>query len=83
MLEQNYPKDDLEILLVDGMSIDNTRSIIASYTSIYPFIRLIDNPNRTAPWAMNIGIKSAKGDVIMRLDAHATYEKNYFSSLVN
>ena len=50
MLEQNYPKDDLEILLVDGMSIDNTRSIIASYTSIYPFIRLIDNPNRTAPW---------------------------------
>ena len=32
---------------------------------------------------MNSGIKAAKGDVIMRLDAHATYEKNYFSVLVD
>lgn len=81
MLEQDYPKDDLEIILADGMSKDKTREIVAAYTKKYPFIRLIDNPNRIAPWAMNLGIKEAKGDVIMRLDAHATYEKNYFSSL--
>lgn len=82
MLEQDYPKDDLEIILADGMSKDRTREIVAGYTAKYPFIRLIDNPNRIAPWAMNLGIKEAKGDVIMRLDAHATYEKNYFSVLV-
>lgn len=81
MLEQDYPTDDLEIILVDGMSKDRTREIVSIYTEQYPFIRLIDNPNRIAPWAMNLGIKEAKGDVIMRLDAHATYEKNYFSSL--
>jgi len=81
MLEQDYPKDELEIILADGMSKDKTREIVAKYTAEYPFIRLIDNPNRIAPWAMNLGIKEAKGDVIMRLDAHATYEKNYFSSL--
>lgn len=81
MLEQDYPKDDLEIILVDGMSKDKTREIVSTYTAKYPFIRLIDNPNRIAPWAMNIGIKEAKGDVIMRLDAHATYQNNYFSSL--
>lgn len=81
MLEQDYPKDDLEIILVDGMSKDKTREIVAIYTEKYPFIHLIDNPNRIAPWAMNLGIKEAKGDVIMRLDAHATYERNYFSSL--
>ena len=82
MLEQDYPKDDWEIILVDGMSKDRTRRIVAEYTGRYPFIRLIDNPNRIAPCAMNLGIKEAKGDVIMRLDAHATYEKNYFSALV-
>ena len=64
MLEQDYPKDDLEIILVDGMSKDKTREIVSTYTAKYPFIRLIDNPNRIAPWAMNIGIKEAKGDVI-------------------
>lgn len=83
MLEQDYPKDDLEIILVDGMSKDRTREIVAEYAKKYPFIRLINNPHRIAPWAMNIGIKEAKGSVIMRLDAHATYEKNYFSALVS
>lgn len=81
ILEQDYPKNDLEVILVDGMSNDKTREIVASYTEKYFFIRLIDNPNRIAPWAMNLGIKEAKGDVIMRLDAHAIYETNYFSSL--
>lgn len=83
ILEQEYPKDDIEVILVDGMSSDRTREIVQEYTKKYPFIRLIDNPNRIAPSAMNLGIKAAKGDVIMRLDAHATYEKNYFSVLVS
>lgn len=82
MLSQDYPKDDLEIILVDGMSKDRTREIVATYTEKYPFIRMIDNPERIAPCAMNRGIKEAKGDVIMRLDAHVFYPKNYFSLLV-
>lgn len=82
MLSQDYPKDDLEIILVDGMSKDRTREIVATYTAKYPFIRMIDNPERIAPCAMNRGIKEAKGDVIIRLDAHVYYPKNYFSLLV-
>ena len=82
MLSQDYPKDDLEIILVDGMSKDRTREIVATYTAKYPFIRMIDNPDRIAPCAMNRGIKEAKGDVIIRLDAHVFYPKNYFSLLV-
>ena len=82
MLSQDYPKDDLEIILVDGMSKDRTREIVATYTAKYPFIRMIDNPESIAPCAMNRGIKEAKGDVIIRLDAHVYYPKNYFSLLV-
>lgn len=83
LLKQDYPKDDLEILLVDGMSKDKTRDIVAGYTAQYPFIRLIDNPDKIVPYAMNRGIEAAKGDIIMRLDAHASYQPDYFSVLVN
>lgn len=83
LLKQDYPKDDLEILLVDGMSKDKTRDIVAGYISQYPFIRLIDNPDKIVPYAMNRGIEAAKGDIIMRLDAHASYQPDYFSVLVN
>lgn len=82
ILKQDYPKDDLEILLVDGMSTDKTRSIVNSYIEKYPFIHLLDNPNKIVPYAMNIGIKEAKGDIIIRLDGHASYPENYFSELV-
>ena len=82
ILLQDYPKDDLEVLFVDGMSKDRTREIVAEYTRKYPFIRLIDNPEKIVPYAMNYGIRASKGEVIIRLDAHATYEKNYFSALV-
>ena len=83
ILLQDYPKDDLEILLVDGMSKDRTREIVGVYILRYPFIRLIDNPDKFVPYAMNKGIDAARGDIIMRLDAHASYQPNYFSSLVN
>ncbi len=83
ILQQDYPKDDLEILLVDGMSKDKTRDVVAKYTAKYPFIRLIDNPDKIVPYAMNRGIEAAKGEIIMRLDAHATYQSDYFSVLVN
>ena len=82
LLKQDYPKENLEILLVDGMSKDHTREIVADYISKYPFIRLIDNPQKIVPYAMNRGIEAAKGDVIIRLDAHASYQSDYFSVLV-
>lgn len=81
LLLQDYPKNDLEILLVDGMSKDKTREIVTTYTQQYPFIRLIDNPERIVPYAMNRGIEAATGDIIMRLDAHASYQPDYFSVL--
>lgn len=82
ILAQDFPKAELEVLFVDGMSTDHTRKIVDTYIKRYPFIRLIDNPERIVPYAMNRGIAASKGDVVMRLDAHATYESNYFSCLV-
>lgn len=81
ILQQDYPKGDMEVLFVDGMSTDRTRKIILQYIEHYPFIHLLDNLQRIVPPAMNIGIKAAKGNIIIRLDAHAFYPENYFSVL--
>ena len=83
ILGQDYPHTRLEVLLVDGMSTDRTRLLLKPYLDRYPFVRLLDNSGRTAPKAMNIGVREAKGDVLMRLDAHALYESNYFRTLVH
>lgn len=82
ILLQDYPKNDLEVVFVDGMSQDGTRDIIQKYIDQYSFIKLMDNPQRIVPVAMNLGIKNALGEVIIRLDAHALYPPNYFSTLV-
>ena len=66
ILRQDYPKEDMEVLLVDGMSTDKTREIVLSYCADYPFIRLLDNPRKIVPYAMNIGIQAAKGDIVIR-----------------
>lgn len=81
ILKQDYPKEDMEILLVDGRSKDKTREIILEFEEKNPCIHLVDNPQQTVPYAMNYGIEYAKGDIIIRLDAHAEYPSNYFSVL--
>lgn len=82
VLTQDYSKEDLEVLFVDGMSNDCTREIVLHYAQQYTQIRLLDNPQRITPHALNIGIEHAKGDIIVRIDAHAAYPNNYVSTLV-
>lgn len=82
IIANDYPHAKLEILVVDGMSEDGTRSIVERYVQQYAFVRLVDNPKRIIPFAMNIGIRNAKGIIIMKIDAHSSYEKDYISECV-
>lgn len=77
VVANDYPSEQLEILVVDGMSDDGTREIVAEFESRYSFVRLIDNEERLTPFAMNTGIKNASGELIMVMSGHATYEKDY------
>lgn len=78
----DYPPDRLEILVVDGNSDDSTRVLVQQEAANHSCIRLLDNPQRTVPYAMNIGIRAAQGDVIVRMDAHARYGPGYVRQLV-
>lgn len=79
IVENDYPKESLEVLVVDGMSEDNTRTIIEDYEKRYSFIRLLDNPHVITPAAFNIGVTNARGDLVVILGAHATYAPDYIS----
>ncbi len=83
IINSTYPKESLEVLVVDGNSIDKTREIVHTFLSHYPYIRLLDNPKRIAPSALNIGILAAKGEFIIRMDAHTEYPKDYCEQLVS
>ncbi len=82
LLDNNYPKGLIEIFVIDGMSEDNTRKIIKRYIEKHPFIKLINNSKKIVPTAMNIGIKNARGDIIIRIDVHSTYPSNYIEKLI-
>lgn len=83
VLANDYPQDDLEILIVDGMSTDRTAEIVREYAHRYPFIRLLENPRRVIPAALNVGIREARGEIIVRMDAHTTYASDYIRLAVS
>ena len=74
---QDYPADQMEVIFVDGRSEDRTVALLRELQKAHPQIQVFDNPNRTVPYAMNIGIGHSRGEVIVRLDAHAEYPPDY------
>ncbi len=74
VLAQDYPRDRFEVLVVDGDSDDRSLEILAGYGDR---IRVLRNPARIVPTAMNIGIRAARGEIIARVDAHTTLEPDY------
>lgn len=82
LLRNTYPSDLVEIIVVDGMSTDKTVTIVKEIASKHSNIIVIENPRKIAPVAMNLGIKRAKGDIILRIDAHADYQEDYIEQCV-
>ncbi len=71
-----------ELLIIDGGSTDGTRVIAAEWEKKDSSIRLIDNPNRTVPFALNLGIQNSRGEIIARIDAHTIYSLDYFEKII-
>lgn len=82
VIANDYPKNRLEILVVDGISEDGTRKIIQEYMQQHSFIRLMDNPRKITPVAFNIGIKNSEGAIISIHSAHAIYNEDYISKCI-
>lgn len=82
LLANDYPFHRLEILVIDGESDDGTGAIVEELARKNPVVRLVRNPARIIPAAMNTGIRHARGSIILKIDAHADYDSDYLSACV-
>lgn len=79
---QTYPQDALDIMIIDGGSCDRTCECVSQIRQVHNNVRLIDNPQKIQSVAFNIGVKSSDAPIVIRLDAHATYDENYIALCV-
>ena len=77
ILCQKNIEQEIEFLIVDGMSTDGTRDIIIKYQKDHPNIQLIDNPEKIVSTGFNRALNEAKGDIIIRVDGHCEIAPDY------
>ena len=82
ILANDYPFDLLEILVVDGLSTDRSQEIALKYAEGRQFIRLLQNHKRIQAAALNLGIREATGEIIVRVDGHTTLDSSYVQECV-
>lgn len=74
---QDYPPERIEILVADGGSRDRTREILARIARQDARVRLVENPQRLQAAGMNAAIRVARGELIVRMDAHSECAPDY------
>lgn len=86
LLNQDYNLKKIEVLLVDGKSNDKTKKIMHDFKKNnekkFKRVLVLNNPNKTLPYGWNVALKEATGDVIVRVDAHTTFPKDYITNNV-
>jgi glycosyltransferase involved in cell wall biosynthesis len=82
VLDNDYPAERMEILVVDGMSDDGTREIVARLSKADSRVMMLDNPKRIAPAAMNIGLNAARGDLFIRVDGHVEIPADFIAKSI-
>jgi len=83
LVNQNFPRERYEIIIVDGMSDDKTRDILYQYQMKYPkLIRIFDNPGKIQSIGWNIGIRNSKGKFVHIASGHVHYDDHYLATLV-
>lgn len=84
LFKQTYPLQDMEVIIADGMSSDNTRQVIDAYQLAHPKLKIVvvDNQRRIIPAGLNQAIRASSGYYIVRLDAHSVPYPDYVERCV-
>jgi len=83
--QQSYSRNDLEVIIADGLSTDSTRTAIAAFQKEHPDleVRVVDNHKRIIPAGLNLAIGAATGEYIVRLDAHSIPDRHYIVNCID
>lgn len=78
---QTYPHKKIEVILVDGLSSDDTKNQMKQFASDNDFGRtvILDNPGKTLPCGWNVALDVVQGDAVLRVDAHTTFPPEFVS----
>ncbi|MGB2693641.1 MAG: glycosyltransferase family 2 protein [Dehalococcoidia bacterium] len=82
LIDQDYPRDRFEVIVVDGRSTDGSHELVESLREELPNMRLMENRGKHTARGLNIGLAFARGEVIARVDAHAAVAPDYLSKSV-
>ena len=77
---QDYPHNQMEVVLIDSCSEDNTKKIMEKFreeNKDFVNVQVLDNPRKIQAAGWNVAIKNYKGDAILRVDAHAAIPKEF------
>lgn len=74
---QDYPADKINVLAVDGLSSDETRSMLSDFASRDARIRLLDNPKQITSTALNLGVSLSQSEVVIIVGGHTKIAHNY------
>ncbi len=77
LVGQQQPPGGMEVIVADGMSDDGTRDELTALIGQYPQLKMVDNPERITPCAMNVGIRASRGRFIAIVGAHSRYAPDY------
>ncbi len=83
---QKYPHKQIEVILVDSSSTDNTKQLMLQFQereqSEYARVIVLYNPKKILPCGWNVALKEAKGEAILRVDAHTIYPEDFIEKNV-
>lgn len=82
---QTYPRQNIEVIIADGLSTDQTRQEIIGFKLANEdlVVEVVDNPKRSIPSGLNQAIDTARGDYIVRLDAHSIPAEDYVARSIS
>jgi cellulose synthase/poly-beta-1,6-N-acetylglucosamine synthase-like glycosyltransferase len=83
LLEADYPKDKLQIIVVDGNSTDGTCKICAEFEGKYPknFKFICEQTSKGKPAALNLALPYINGEIVGVFDADSLPEKDVLSKV--
>ncbi len=82
VLEQDYPAEKVEIIVVDGVSTDSSAAVVRNFMREHPRVRLRSNPMRRVCHAFNVGIRDSKGDVIIFVGCRGVLAPDFITKCI-